>query len=227
MVLSRELLQPDNSDEHGIKPEQLNVVRFRELDRKSEADLKALFELLTHPRNVEHFSKPPSDYLNLRDKLIRDNTKVYLAENSLGEIVGGGGINDAQEGEHDHWLVKVAVKPDLQGKGIGRQLVVRLVDEAFNTKTSDGRDRGKLVVSVIRNVDGWWRMPKLLGLLDFRPLHIMMEEVDVFVQDIGKTVKQPTERWEIRKIEWQHRRQRADIKRILSPRNGNDTVAST
>lgn len=226
MSQSQEVLRPDNGGERS-EEERSTVARFRELDRKSEGDLKAFFELLTHPKNIEHFSNPPTDYLSLRDKLTRDNTKAYLAENSLGEIVGGGGINDAQEGEHDHWLVKVAVKPELQGKGIGKQLVVRLVDEAFNTKTSDGRERGKLVVSIIRNVQGWWRTPDLFGGLDFRPLHIMMDEVDVFVQDIGRTIKKPTERWEIRRTEWQHRKQKTDVKRILPHRNGNDTVTST
>lgn len=212
-----EVLQHDNLSEHSSEAERYSVVRLRPLDRESESDLKAFFELLTDTNNVEHFANPPTDYLNLRDKLTRDDTKVYLAENRQQEIVGGGGINDAAEREHDHWLVKVAVNPSFQGKGMGKQLVARLIEEAFTTKSRYGTDRTKLDASVIRNVEGWWRMPRILENLGFRPLHIMLDEVDVYVQETGKTVKKPTERWEIRKPDWTARKQLAAVKRLLTP----------
>jgi len=95
-------------------------------------------------------------------------------------------------------------------------LLVRLIEEAFTTKTSYGTDRTKLDASIIRNVRGWGRMPRLLENLGFRPLHIMLAEVDVYERSTGKTAKKPTERWEIMKTDWIARRQKADIRRILS-----------
>lgn len=219
-----ELLQPDNNNsfnERNHEVERYTVVRLRPLDRENESDLKAYFELLTHPKNREHFASPPKDYLNLRDKLNWDDTKVYLAENSQGEIVGGGGINDAEEGQHDHWLVKAAVDPDLQERGIGKQMLALLIEEAFTTKTSYDTDRTKLDASVIRDVEGWWRMPRLLQSLGFRPLHIMLNEVDIYVQELGKTVRKPTERWEIMKEDWGRVKRRSDVRNIVQRQTNN------
>lgn len=197
--------------------ERYRIVSLRELKVENEQDLKDFYRLLTDPANIEHFSSPPTDPENLKQKLIRDSTRAYLAEDMSGRVVGAGGINDAEEGQHDHWVVKVAVDPSVQGKGIGKQLVARLVEEAFTTKTSDGRDRRKLDASIIRNVDGWWRMPRILENLGFRPLHIMLNEVDVYVQEAGRTVKKPTERWELRKDDWMRTRRRKEISQILQP----------
>jgi GNAT superfamily N-acetyltransferase len=200
-------------------PEQecYRIVSLRELDLGSEQDLTSYCRLLTHPDNREHFSNPPTDSNNLKEKLTRDSTHAYLAENMLGKVVGAGGLNDAQPGEHDHWLVKAAVDPELQGRGLGKQLLVRLIEEAFTTKTSYSTDRAKLVASIIRNVKGWERMPDLLEQLGLRPLHIMLNEVDVYVQEEGRTVKQPTERWEISKNDWMRIRRRKEISQMLQP----------
>lgn len=206
-VISTESVDPE---------ERYSVVRLRELNRENGEDVEAFYKLLTHPANIEHFSNPPTDPNNLKQKFIRDNTHAYLAENIRGEVIGAGGINDAEQGEHDHWLVKVAVEPSLQGKGVGKQLVAHLIEKAFTTKSSYGTDRTKLDASVIRNVEGWWRMPRVLEDLGFRPLHIMLDEVNVYVRETGKTVRKPTERWEIRKSDWTRRKQRVDVKRILS-----------
>ena len=72
-------------------------------------------------------------------------------------------------------------------------------------------------MSIIRDVEGWPRMPHILQNLGFRPLHIMLDEVDVYVQEAGKTVKKPTERWEIRKADWTARKRMGDVKRMLTP----------
>ena len=205
--------------------EPYRIVSLRELKVDSEQDLEDYYRLLAHPANREHFSNPPTDPNNLKEKLTRDNTHAYLAEDTLGKVVGAGGINDAQPGEHDHWLVKAAVDPELQGKGLGKQLLVRLIEEAFTTKTSYDTDRAKLVASIIRNVKGWERMPGLLEQLGFRPLHIMLNEVDVYVQEEKKTVKKPTERWELSKDDWMRIRRRKEISQMLKPPNSHIDAA--
>ena len=203
--------------EGASSPEQehYRIASLRELNLGSEQDLSDYFRLLTHPDNIEHFSNPPTDTENLKQKLVHDSTHAYLAENMLGEVVGGGGINDAPEGEHDHWLVKIVVDPKSQSRGLGKQLVAQLVEKAFSAKTPDGRDRTKIDAAVIRNVRGWERMPRILEQLGFRPLHILLQQVDV--QEQGAIVKKPTERWELTKDDWVRKRRTATIKNVIHP----------
>jgi len=182
--------------------ERYTLAPFRELDLENESDLTAYFQLLTHPSNVEHVVSPPEDPADLKRKLLRDTTLTYIAENILGEIVGGGGINDAEEGQHDHHLVRVVVHPDYKGTDIEKNLFRVLTDKAFTASARDERERLKLDVVIIRDVDGWQGMPNMLEQLGFRPLHIMLEQVDVFDQRKGQIVRKPTERWEIRREEW-------------------------
>lgn len=199
------------SREFTMPEERYSVVRLREFDPQNKDDLNAYFGFLTHPLNIRHFSNPPKDSEDLKQKLERDKTHAYLAENIDGEKIGAGGINDAPEGEHDHFLVKVVVDPDLQEKGVGTALVIQLIEKAFFTKTSDGRDRQKLDAAVIREVPGWDRMPHILEKLGFQPKQILLRQVDVLDQEKAEIVRKPTERWEIMREEWMRMRRRVGI----------------
>lgn len=169
-----------------------------------------IFRLLTDPLNISHFSSPPKSPEDLKQKLERDKTHAYLAENINGEVIGAGGIDDAAEGQHDHFLVKVVVHPDYKGKGIGRQLVIALTDMAFSTPavtiTATGerkeRERIKLDAAIIRYVEGWDIMPRLLSDLGYRFVHFLPNQVDIIEQSTGNTVIKPTERYEIGREEW-------------------------
>lgn len=210
-----EVLPADNGvykRQEVICPEERNkLVSLREIDLENLQDLQWYFELLAHPDNRDHFASPPTSALNLKGKLVRDNTHAYLAENAFGEIIGAGGINDAAEGEHDHFLVKVVMKPELQGQGKGRQLIVNLIEKAFSTKTSDGRDREKLDAAIIREIPGWDRMPHILSRLGFNPVSILQNQVDVVVE--GRTIRKDVERWEIKREDWMRVRRRQEISR--------------
>jgi GNAT superfamily N-acetyltransferase len=128
----------------------------------------------------------------------------------LGEIVGAGGINDAAESEHDHFLVRAVVNPDYQNRGIGRQLVVALTNIAFLipavTFSVDGerreRERIKLDVAVIRYVEGWDRMPRILSGLGYRFVHFLPNQVTVKDGNTGLEIVRPTERYEISREDW-------------------------
>lgn len=200
-----------NDSEFTTPQESYSVISLREFDPQNEGDLNAYFRFLSHPLNIGHFSNPPKDPEDLKQKLERDKTHAYLAENINGELIGAGGINDASEGEHDHFLVKVVVDPELQGKGVGRILVIQLIEKAFFTKTSDGRERTKLNAAVIRNVPGWDRMPNILEGLGFQPKQILLRQVDVLDQEKEEVVRKPTERWEIMKEDWMRVRRRVGI----------------
>ena len=198
---------------HGEIQEQYTLAPLRELDLENESELSSYFEMLTHPDNIKHFSSPPENPADLKLKLVRDRTHAYLAENMLGEIVGAGGINDAPEGEHDHFLVKIVVHPDYKGKGVGRQLVTALTDIAFSTPavtiTATGerkeRERIKLDAATIRYVEGWDIMPRLLSSLGYRFVHFLPNQVTVKDRNTGEEVLRPTERYEISREDWQIR----------------------
>lgn len=206
-----------------VEQECYRIVRLRELDVLNEKDLRAYFMLLTHPANREHFSSPPTDIDDLQYKLKRDGTHAYLAENMLGEIVGAGGINDAAAGEHDHFLVKIVVDPQLQSKGegqgkdVGKQLVVHLTEKAFFTRASDGRQRLKLDAAIIEGVSGWERMPHILEILGFHFRSRLPGQVDVYDPRLQRTIRRPTVRWEIERDEWMSIRRRKEISQILQP----------
>jgi len=194
--------------------EQYTLAPLRELDLENEPDLTAYFQILTHPANIEHFASQPKNPAELKTELIQSNIRTYIGKNLLGEIVGGGGIENAPRGQHDHLLVKVVVHPDYQGNGIGRQLVIALTDMAFSTPavttTATGerkeRERIKLDAAVIREIEGWDRMPRLLRSLGFKFIHLLDNEVDIIEQSTGNIVIKPTERYEISREDWFLRR---------------------
>ena len=138
-----------------------------------------------------------------------------------GRVIGAGGINDAAEGEHDHFLVKVVVDPDYQskedirGRHVGRQLIIQLTEKAFHTKASDGRTRFKLDAAIIEGVPGWERMPHILENLGFHFRSRLPGQVDVYDPRLQRTVRRPTVRWEIEREEWMRARRRTDIKNML------------
>jgi len=190
--------------------EKYTLAPLRELDLENESDLTAYFQMLTHPANIQHFSGPPKNTDDLKRKLEHYRTHTYIAENMLGEIVGAGGIDDAAESEHDHFLVRAVVNPDYQNRGIGRQLVVALTDIAFSTPAvmvgADGerreRERIKLDVAVIRYVEGWDRMPRILSGLGYRFVHFLPNQVTVKDRNTEIEILRPTERYEISRGDW-------------------------
>ena len=207
---------PSNPNPEAVNPsERFTLVPLRELDVYNERDMTAYFELLTHPDNIEHFGNPPVNVLDLRRKLLRDRTHAYISENREGTIIGGGGINDAAEGERDDWLVKVVVHPDYKSKGVGRQLVVALIDKAFETQAitisptrrRTERERIKLDAAVIRDVKGWEKMPNLLKSLGFRLAGVKENQVVIKEIETGLEALKPVETYEVSREDWFMRRQ--------------------
>jgi len=197
--------------------ERYRIASLRELNIESERDLEDYYRLLTHPDNREHFSNPPVSTSDLKQKLIRDSTRAYLAEDISGRVIGAGGVNDAAEGEHDHFLIKIVVDPESQGKGEGKKLVVLLTDKAFSTRTNDGRVREKLDAAVIEGVQGWERMPHILDSLGFHFRSRLPRQVDVYDRTEDKVVRKPTQRWEIERDEWMRTKRRKEISQMLQP----------
>ena len=213
-----ETLQLENLNGSSVELRRYTISKLRVLDLENERDLRAYFKLLTHEDNSEHFSNLPVDTADLKRKLLRDHTHVYLAINQEGTIVGGGGINDAQESEHDHFLVKVAVHPDYKSKGMGKKLVAELTDIAFLTPAvavsptgeRTERERIKLDAAVIRDVKDWDRMPRLLRSLGYRFVHFLPNQVTVKDRNTGLEALKPTERYEISREDWQIRQTSKD-----------------
>lgn len=207
--------------ENPSSEERWRIRGLRELNLESEQDMNDYFRLLKHPLNVDHFSSPPKDVLDLKNKLLRDKTHAFLAVNGLGQVVGAGGINDAEEAQHDHFLVKVVVDPDyqstehIQGRHVGKQVVILLIEKAFYTRASDGRTRLKLDAAIIEGVPGWERMPHILENLGFHFRSRLPVQVDVYDSSLEKIIRKPTVRWEIEREEWMRVRRRTDIRSVL------------
>ena len=182
--------------------ERYALAPLRELNLENESDLNAYYQMLTHPSNIEHVESPPEDSADLKRKLLSNATFTYVAENMLGEIVGAGGIKDAEEGQHNHRLVRVVVHPDHKGTNIEKNVLSALTDKAFATSARDERERIKLEMSVVRDVDDFHRILPILEDLGFRPLHIVLNQVDAFDQRLGQIVVKPIERWEIMRETW-------------------------
>lgn len=213
-MAQQETLQGNNLKDFSAEQKRYTISKLRALELQNNRDLKAYFRLLTAKENVVHFSNPPVDTEDLKRKLIRDRTHAYLAINQEGTVVGAGGINDAiEKTEHDHFLVKVAVHPEYQGRGLGRKLVSELTDIAFLTPAvmvgADGeqteRERIKLDAAVIRDIEGWDRMPRVLRSLGYRFVHFLPNQVTVRDYNTGIEALKPTERWEISRGDWEIR----------------------
>ncbi|EKD65465.1 MAG: hypothetical protein ACD_50C00082G0003 [uncultured bacterium] len=209
----------ESNDREVDKRYTLLPLRKLDLARDSRElyqDLSAYYNLLTNPKNRIHYANPPIDASDLKQRLLHDRTHTYLSENKLGSTVAGGGINDAAENEHDHFLVKVVIDPELQGHGMGRRFIAGLVDKAFHERTDDGRIRTKLDAAIIRDVPEWDRMPRALRSLGFKFVHYLPNQITIVDQESGVEKTQPTERWEILREDWMRMRRRIDIRDILS-----------
>lgn len=182
-------------------------VTLRRADLQSEEDMRIFYGLLTAPSNKFHLASPPKDTEDLRKKLEKDGTEVYLAQDQQGRVIGAGGINDAEEGQHDHWLVKVVIDPRCQNKGLGTVVTSQLIEKAFTTKDRYGRDRRKISAAVIKGVPGWERMVIVLAKLGFRLVGDLETQVDVPVR-FHTVFTMPTQRFELTRSAWEFQRER-------------------
>lgn len=182
-------------------------ITLRRADLQSDEDMKIFYGLLTAPSNRYHLASPPRDTKDLREKLEKDGTEVYFARDQEGRVIGAGGINDAEEGQHDHWLVKVVIDPKHQNRGLGTVVASQLIEKAFTTKDRYGRDRRKISAAVIKGVPGWERMVSVLGKLGFRLVGDLETQVDVPVRS-GTVFTMPTQRFELTRSAWEFQREK-------------------
>lgn len=168
---------------------------------QSEADLETCARFLNQPSNRDHFASPPTTSEGMRALCSSPGVHPLIAENKLGEIVGGMIIRDAEPMQHDHWLEKAVVDTQLQGRGLGRQMLKKGIEWAFTTLTIDGRRRMKLDTSIIMFVKGWERMYHLVESLGFEFRMILPDQVDVPMRR-GIETKHTT-RWELRRSNWE------------------------
>lgn len=214
MGRSPEIVGNTNIEHNNKESERYRLRPLRELDLENERDMTAYFQLLTHPDNIEHFANPPVDHQDLKRKLLRDHTHAYIAEIQDGTIVGGAGINDAAESEHDHFIVKVVIDSNYKGKGFGKKMIIELTDKAFSTPavtyTVEGeqreRERIKLDVAVIRDIEGWDIMPRILRSLGYRFASLKENQVTIKERETGQEVTKPVETYEISREDWFMRR---------------------
>lgn len=164
-------------------------------------DLRAYYDLLTQEDNRIHFDNPPTSPEKLRQKWDKRGYYPLVAENMLGEVVGGSTIADAEIAQHDHWLTKVVVDQALQNRKVGSQMMYSIIEWGFSNPTFDGRERSKLDASIIALLPGWESMYRLLKKLGFETVSWLHDQVTVVGKD-GEVRVYPTQRWEIHKWKW-------------------------
>lgn len=198
------------------------VSEVRLMDTGNRVEVQAYIGFLNHPDSIRHFSNPPKNISALR-KLCRTPGIWVLSALGIGEdgeerIVGGMAIEDAAPNQHDHFLTTVVVDPNLRGRGIGRQMLIKGIDFAATTLTADKRIRNKLDVAIAMRVEGWEVMDILIESLGFEFRQRLPKEVDVPVltEDgklqylpSGQIVKEtkPTVRWELDLERWRATRE--------------------
>ena len=174
---------------------------LQEMNLDNPLETEAFVRFLNHPTNSEHFTNPPSTVEELRN-MCGFGVHPLVARNMQGDIVGGVVIFDAPRIEHDHTLRLVVIDPQMQNRGLGRQMLIQVIDWAFREPASDGRMRMKLDVNIIEDVRGWERMRHLLADLNFEFRMRLPQQVDVYSPEAGGMVARPTERWELMRDRW-------------------------
>ncbi len=208
LQVSRERGNPHSQDVRQTK-EQRHRARFgrlQELDVNNPVHLQAYFSFLTDPRNRGHFSSPPETAEELKAECEKPGNHPLVGLNKLGEVIGGAMIEDAARNQHDHFLTKVAIDPDLQGRGLGTEMVRNAIDYACTHETYDRRPRRKLDIAIIVGIPGWEKMRRLVqsfGL--FERVSELKNQVDVEVRQKDGTyakVTKPTLRYEANLDQW-------------------------
>src|SRR5581483_1341722 len=149
----RQIIYP-NLDLHLVTNSSQEIERL-------QPDLQTLVDFIQHDRS--HFSKPPLTIKDLERKAIKRKDRNLFLFYQDGQFVGSGGVNDADENEHDHFIVGVIVGDEFRGKGYGKAIIVSLLDWMTVHHTADQRRREKAVMAV---VDTSNRLPDLTRGVD-------------------------------------------------------------
>lgn len=208
-------LQIEKETKRPVSPEKLSqkdnsrLQPLREIDFTKEVDLTSLGEyisFLNDPRNIAHFANPPKTVEEFINR-IEPNEHVILAKLNLKEsqdkVVGGAVITEASRGQYDDFLRLLVIDPDIQRMGIGKEFLVKLVDYWLYTK-----QRPKLDLSIVRDIDGWENVRKLVAELEFDHISVLRGQVDVFIPGKNEMETHATERWETRRDIWRRARRK-------------------
>ncbi|QLC21116.1 GNAT family N-acetyltransferase [Parasphingopyxis sp. CP4] len=105
------------------------IRRFEAGDAKAFADLNLIWiedEFTIEPSDRDQLERPD-------DTILAKGGQIIIAEID-GEVCGCGAVLPAHLQPSDDKffveIVKMAAKPDLRGKGIGRKIMTRLIEEA-------------------------------------------------------------------------------------------------
>ncbi|HET7306772.1 MAG TPA: GNAT family N-acetyltransferase [Gammaproteobacteria bacterium] len=123
------------------------------------------------PHDEEQLSHP--------ERILEDGGEIWLAQRD-GEIVGTGVL--FCEGEDSYEIAKMAVRPDMRGQGIGRQILTNLI-RRFRER--EGERLWLQTNSRLKNAIALYRQA---GFVDFTPSEPSpYERADVFLEWRGNS----------------------------------------
>ncbi len=215
--------RPDEEKLSEEDKEQLRTegIHVEEIDLGSQLELENYFNLLRNRSNRQHFTNVPKTIEDLRRELSRPGIHGLVIKNALDEIddptinplhkiIGYSMIEDPPEGQEDAWIKHAVIanyyqnrkERDRSKNHVGTRSMRTIIKWAFETKTTDGRERTKLNAAVVKWVPNWERAYHMFDLLGFRDMATFKNQAIVQLAD-GKIVRTDTDRFELERDYWE------------------------
>lgn len=159
--------------------EQVQVALLRELEPR---DLPTLLEWFHHPNIREHFASTPHTVEELGQEYAEPGNHNYIAENTLGEVVGVFTFRDnLSAGSRNGHLERVAIAPHLQNKGIGSQMVRQALEIAFSAQE---HNYYKVNLGVVTDIKDWERTKHVYEKMGFGEVGVWRKHVVTQVEHL-------------------------------------------
>lgn len=190
--------RPPSSDETREWPVG---VKIREMNLGDEREVRRYVDWLNFwgknvrgefVNNRSHFGNPPATVREAQKMFGLPGKHPLVALDEEGRIIGGAVLEDAAPNQHDHFLSLVVLDPNLQRlpTHIGTSMLFEIVDYACMHRTSDGRWRRKLDLSIIIGVSGSRTMRNITeNYLRFDRVGGLRHQVDVPTPSVDREGK--------------------------------------
>lgn len=159
----------------------LSVTQLRGVE---DADFPVILDWYHHPSIREHFASSPTTVEGLQQVFGGKDIHPLVAVNEFGELVGVLTFRDnLSSGARNGYLERVAVSPDVQGRGIGTAMLRRSLDHAFD---ASGLNYYKVTLGVVTDITTWERTKHVYEKLGFREGGVWRRHVVISAQHLSE-----------------------------------------
>ena len=146
-----------------------------EVEKGDEDSQWEVISILNSRLNREHFANPYQSVEEVQQTIENPNMHI-LALKDNGRIIGTTTIADTTYPQHDHFILLFAINENLQGRGLGKEMIKQTLEWSYATKSGDNRERLSMHAATAMLVPGWERMYNLLRRADFEPKVIWRDQ---------------------------------------------------